>query len=150
MLYHVPDIAAAARELRRVVRADGLLLAVTNGAGHVAELGRVFEDAIHDVAGDTAFHLGRSGERFTLEDGAAVLGTAFGHVERHDRHAELLVPDPEPVVRYIASMVGLEPSFPDGVTMAAVLERCEPRVRAVIERDGAFRVHVHAGAFVCR
>lgn len=150
MLYHVPDIAAAVRELRRVVRAEGIVLAVTNGLGHVAELGRVLEDSIHDVAGDASFHLDRSGERFTLEDGADVLRTAFGSVERHDRHAELLVPDAEPVMRYLASMVGLEPSLPEGVTFAAVLERCAPRVEEIVARDGGFRVTVHAGAFVCR
>ncbi len=150
MLYHVPDIAAAARELRRVLCEDGVLLAVTNGAGHIEEIGRVLEDAVREVAGDDTFHVDRSGERFTLEAGGDVLRVAFRDVQRHDRYAELAVPDAEPVLRYLASMVGLEPSFPEGVTFAQVMQRCEPRVRETLERDGVFRVRVHAGAFVCR
>ena len=38
MLYHVPDIERAARELRRVLRPGGTLLAVTGGASHLTEL----------------------------------------------------------------------------------------------------------------
>jgi len=38
MLYHCPDIAAAARELRRVLRDGGAMVAVTNGDDHLREL----------------------------------------------------------------------------------------------------------------
>jgi SAM-dependent methyltransferase len=149
MLYHVPDIELAARELRRVLRPDGVLLAVTNGRDHLGELGRVVDESISELAG-RPFHLDRSGERFTLEDGDDLLAVAFDSVQSHHRRTQLVVPGLEPVMRYLASMVGLSATLPDGVEFGPVLAAAERRVATVIAREGAFRVHVHAGAFVCR
>ena len=149
MLYHVPDIERAALELRRVLRPGGVLLAVTNGRDHLAELGRVLDESVSELAG-RPFHLDRSGERFTLEDGEDLLAVAFASVSCHHRRTELVVPEVDPVMRYLASMVGLSPTLPYGVEFSDVLAAAERRVTAVIARDGAFRVHVHAGAFVGR
>jgi SAM-dependent methyltransferase len=149
MLYHVPDIVLAALELRRVLRPDGVLLAVTNGRDHLAELGRVLDQSVSELAG-RPFHLDRSGERFTLEDGHDLLAVAFASVDCHHRRTELVVPEVDPVMRYLASMVGLSPTLPDGVEFSEVLAAAGRTVAAVIARDGAFRVHVHAGAFVGR
>lgn len=95
MLYHVPDITQAAREARRVLRSGGLFLAVTNGRAHMRQVGQVLDDAIGQLSGET-FHLDRSGERFMLEDGGDVLRPVFGFVDRHDRRAQLVVPEAEP------------------------------------------------------
>jgi ubiquinone/menaquinone biosynthesis C-methylase UbiE len=38
MLYHVPDIPAAIRELRRITKPGGTVLASTNGSAHLAEI----------------------------------------------------------------------------------------------------------------
>jgi SAM-dependent methyltransferase len=149
MLYHVPDIALAARELRRVVRPGGVMLAVTNGAGHMAEIGDVIMAAVTELGGD-GFVLDRSGDRFTLEDGGEVLAAAFTLVERHDRHAEVLCPEADSILRYIASMRGLEPTLPNGLTWDEVVKAAEPRVGARLKAEGVFRVGVHVGAFVCR
>ena len=41
MLYHVPDISAAIRELRRITKPGGTVLASTNSSAHLAEINRV-------------------------------------------------------------------------------------------------------------
>jgi ubiquinone/menaquinone biosynthesis C-methylase UbiE len=51
MLYHVPDIALAARELRRVVRPGGVLMASTNAADDKAEVGELWAAAVEDLTG---------------------------------------------------------------------------------------------------
>lgn len=148
MLYHVPHIVVAVREARRVLTPGGVLLAATNGPDHLAEMFTVFDKAVEQLAGNE-FHLDRSGERFTLENGAEILRSTFASVESHHRR-ELVVPDVAPVMRYLASTIGLAPTLPNNVEFTDVLAIAEPLVHAVINRRGAFRVAVHAGAFVCR
>jgi len=139
MLYHAPDRALAIRELRRVMRDGGVTLVVTNSELHLREL----DQLIAAAAGREL--LRTSIMTFTLGIGEAELGAAFSSVERHDFPGELLVTDVEPVVDYVASMR----AFVTG-DRGAVLDDVRRRVAAIIERDGVFRVHTHAGCFVCR
>jgi SAM-dependent methyltransferase len=133
MLYHVPDIALAVRELRRIVRPGGVLLAVTNARDHTGTLTDLLDPQVRE----------RSMTRFTLENGAEFLRTAFTHVERHDRRAEIVCPEVEPVMRYMSSLTSLGVSPED-------LAAAERKVSDTIQREGAFRVPIHAGAFLCR
>jgi SAM-dependent methyltransferase len=149
MLYHVPDIALACLEFRRILRPGGTLLAITNGLEHVAELDAVFNGAVGALGGG-AFHLDRSATRFNLENGDGFLRAAFDSVERHDLRTELVVPDVEPVMRYLASMVGLAPTLPNGIEFNDVLAAAEPVVEETVARTGCFRVNAHVGAFICR
>ena len=50
MLYHVPDLAAALAEIRRVLKPGGALYAATNGAGHMRELDALYSRARAVVA----------------------------------------------------------------------------------------------------
>jgi ubiquinone/menaquinone biosynthesis C-methylase UbiE len=52
MLYHIADIPAAVRELRRIVRPGGTILASTNGADTMGEFWDLADAAVSD-------HLGR-------------------------------------------------------------------------------------------
>jgi SAM-dependent methyltransferase len=72
MLYHVPDIAAAVRELRRVVRRGGSLLVITNARDHMAELVAIRNAAIEELAGHQFRHESASA-RFNLDNGAQFL-----------------------------------------------------------------------------
>jgi SAM-dependent methyltransferase len=139
MLYHAPDRALAIRELRRVMRDDGVTLVVTNSELHLREL-----DELIAAAADEEILRG-SRMTFTLEAAESELAAAFSTVERHDFPGELLVTDVQPVVDYVASMR----AFVTG-DQEAVLDDVRRRAAAIIERDGVFRVHTHAGCFVCR
>jgi ubiquinone/menaquinone biosynthesis C-methylase UbiE len=45
MLYHVPDVATAISELRRITRPDGIVLASTNSSAHLAEIAALVDAA---------------------------------------------------------------------------------------------------------
>jgi SAM-dependent methyltransferase len=113
MLYHVPDLDAAVRELARVLRPGGRLVAATLGEENLADLWRLVDYP-------------RPTRPFTAENGAEVLGPYFSQVERRDVEAALVFPDRAAVQRYVDS------SFFAAAVEKPVPEIPEPfRVRTV-------------------
>lgn len=102
VLFHLADPGRAAAELRRVLRPRGVLHALTNADAHLAE--------VHALAGEVAAawpHVGvdvPEALSFTAENGAALLGAAFDHVERVMFDDTLLVDEAAPLAAYLASL----------------------------------------------
>lgn len=145
MLYHAPDLDHGAAQLRRVLRPGGVALVVTNSQRHV---GHIVEQL--SAATGTAAPV-RFIDRFTLENGHALLARHFEHVEIDHLEGELVVPIAQPVVAYADSCRALyETQLPDGVTWDAAMARFATLVDDEIEQHGAWRAVTHSGAFVCR
>jgi SAM-dependent methyltransferase len=150
MLYHVDDRLAAISELRRVLRAGGRLVAVTNGAVHMGSLRDLVEVAAHQatpgwvmrVPADTAF---------SLENGAGQLAAVFESVElvRPSRTATVELRDPRIAADYVASTEDHYQSEVDRPWWEIVAE-VQADVEAIISRDGYFVVEGDTGAFICR
>ncbi len=102
MLYHVPDVAAALAELRRVLRPGARLYCATNGAGHMRQ---VQEDSATLAAAVPELGLAPIDiAGFSLETGGAALERHFEHVTLSERREALVVTESEPYARYVLSL----------------------------------------------
>ena len=147
MLYHVPDIPAAVRELRRAVTDDGVLVVSTNAPGaldepQVTELflrcGGTSAEAFGDI-------------NFNLDNGAEYLGAAFGEVEVHEELSQFVVPAVEPILNSFESMrYTLEPFLESGLGWDEFMRRLQAESERILAAHGNFVVDCHSVVFVCR
>ncbi len=146
MLHHVPDRQAAARELRRVTRDGGQVLAVLNGTGHLAELCDLVTRAAADIGLADVVWAASEGLTggLSLDEGEELLGGVFGSVQRHDFRAELELPRPEPVLEYIASMRSTQGVDDPQRLVDAASRHIRPAP------DGVVRIRTWTGCLVCR
>lgn len=132
MLYHVPDIPRALREIRRVLKPGGTFYAATYGEHGVVE-------AVAEMIGMRL----EGNHRFTLQNGAARLGEAFGQVDCARYDDALDVTDPNDLVAYLRSMASMEvlTSVSDEALLAAF------RARMI---DGVLSLPKEYGMFICK
>jgi SAM-dependent methyltransferase len=134
MLYHVPDLPCAVRELARVLRPGGRLCAATNGPAHLREL--------YELAAGYAPWRGE-GETvlsFRLDNAAEVLAPGFVRVALNRRADALWITEAQPAVDYLTSMSSI-PDLAAHVAPAKLLAD----VQARIDAEGGFHVTKEAG-----
>jgi len=102
MLYHVPDLALAVAELRRVLRPGGTAMVTTNGRGHAVEAKQLLARAAHRAAGRTVDHDWDT-RRFHPAAAKQLLGNAFDTVDLHEQGDSFPVHDPAIIANYIAT-----------------------------------------------
>lgn len=165
MLYHVPNLEQAIAELRRVLRPGGMLLAATNGEGHMRDLWRLEEQAfirlgvsLQTVA--ALMERGRAaGEMsFRLDNGEQWLRRAFTEVRLERYPDELRVTEVEPLVAYLDSMWTVD-QIVEGATATdheqtllrtQVVDSFRVIVQERMATDGVIRIAKETGAFVAR
>jgi SAM-dependent methyltransferase len=92
MLFHVPDVDLGVREIARVLRPGGRLVAATNGPDHLKEF--------HDLVGTQPVR-----SDFNGENGGRVLRGDFARIERRNAHGHLIFPSREDAQAYIDAAV---------------------------------------------
>ena len=149
MLYHVPDIPAAIRELRRITKRGGTVLASTNSPAHLAEIDDLLYAAISSQLGRPAKAM--PAHSFTTQTGTAILSQEFSSVTLRTLDLSLSIPTAQPVINYVASM--REPvlaQIGEPLDFDAVLDDIAVKVEQVIQAQGSFRATTHMGVFACR
>jgi SAM-dependent methyltransferase len=98
MLYHVPDIPRALREIRRVLAADGKCYAATLSLNNLREL----DEMVQRFIGPRLY---RAAERFGLENGGDLMRASFANVNLLRYPDSLEVTEAQPVMDYINSTI---------------------------------------------
>jgi ubiquinone/menaquinone biosynthesis C-methylase UbiE len=138
MLYHIPNLPKAIKEMRRVLTPQGCLHAVTLGKDHMHQLNTLADPFVPEVG------LNRRGtdRAFSLENGAAKLRRRFGETQLIRWTDHLHVTEVEPLVDYVLSMTRV-------VTDEAIAG-LRAAFAAEIEKHGKFEVLRDTGLFVAR
>lgn len=141
VLYHVPDMPQALREMRRVVGPGGRVVITTNSGTTLRPLFEMVDAVATElsVAGYQAVGL-----RFGLED-LDLVRSVFPAARVVKYEDAFLFHSPEPVLAYVASMWI---DYLDPARRSEYLRRLEERVRGVITREGVFRVPKLSGCFI--
>jgi len=149
MLYHVPDVPAAIRELRRITKRGGTVLASTNSSDHLAELHELLDAAVSSQLDRRVPAM--PADSFTTQTGTAILSREFSSVTLRTFDVSLSIPTAEPVITYVASI--REPILTwigEPLDFDAVLDDIAVKVEQVIQAQGSFRATTHMGVFICR
>ena len=142
MLYHVPDIPQALREVHRVLQPGGRFYAATNGTQHMQEIREIG----NHLAPEEFENIRRNfkGNSFDLETGTELLADVFPSVAVRRYPDGLVVTETEPLVAYIVSMAPDELRTTENITL----------LRAYIARQiattGAINITKDSGLFIAQ
>lgn len=140
MLYHVPDIGQACREISRLLMPDGILVAATNGLAHMQELHTLIRNLNPQYE---EYNFGLS--RFSLENGAEILGECFSQIDQWIYPDDLKVKDSEALLGYVMSM-----THAMGKLDADLLRSFEDHIELQIANNGYFFIEKSQGLFIAR
>lgn len=148
MLYHVPDVARALGEMKRVLKPDGMLLAATNSASTMPELDTLARRAC-TLLGYPRQEFIPHHQAFTLENGPAQVARFFRAVARYDLPSAFHFPSVEPVLEYINSLKAIRaPQLPPGVSWEEFMYVMEKQIARLIHHYGELQVQKLAGVIV--
>jgi SAM-dependent methyltransferase len=149
MLYHAKDRHAAITEIRRVLRPEGRLVAITNGEAHIASMRALVEDAVH-VTDPGWRMLDPATRAFSLENGAAQLEVAFGrvHCVRPAAPGQMVIREAAVIADYVASVADY---YQAEVVCewSSIVEAVHSSADRIIKEHGAFVTSGDVGGFVC-
>ncbi|WP_380281036.1 class I SAM-dependent methyltransferase [Kitasatospora purpeofusca] len=149
MLYHVGDIEAAIKDLARVLRPGGVLLASTNSDTDKRELDQLWARAAGDILGIPHGPERVSlSSRFSLEKAPDYLGAAFGRVQVRELPGVIELTDPAPLVAHLASYEAWAEQ--SGVPFRETVERAHQIATGIIADQGSFKITCLGGIVACR
>ncbi len=152
MLYHVPNLDDALKEIKRVLKPDGKLLTATNSIHTMPELQVLMRRAIVLLTRYGATQVrppALPSDTFALENGTRILAAHFFAVVRHDLPGQLVFRDIEPAMAYLESMRDLrQDSLPEDVAWEDMMLIMRQQITQLIKHLGKLEINKVTGALI--
>lgn len=140
VLFYLNDLNQGLKEIRRVLRPNGILYCSTYGSRHMKEITDIVQNfdsrinlsnhSLHDV--------------FGLENGECILKQYFTSVQRMDYQDSLEITESKPLIDYIMSCHGNQNEI-----LGPRLSEFKEYIEELLQKDGKIVVTKQAGLFVC-
>lgn len=148
MLYHVPEIPKAAREIARVLKPKGLFMATANSMHSRPELNDIHRKALAFFP-DAKF-IERGSARFGSENGEDVLRASFSSVQTIPWYGHMRYKTTDDAIRYYTSTVYYQYALEDGDQKDQLRTMVAHEIESIIERQGYFDVTSWGAIFLAR
>lgn len=152
MLYHVQDIDSALREIRRVMKPDGVLMATTHSVQTMPELRVLLRRAVIILTQQPPSAVRpplAASDLFGLENGTRMLARHFYAVSRFEIPSTMIFTTLEPFLSYLNAMRDLlELYLPSDVSWEAIIDVLREQVTQLIHQWGEVPISRLAGVLI--
>jgi SAM-dependent methyltransferase len=155
MIHYVENIPMLLREVRRVLRPDGVFVLATESIESMPEMYDVHFAALESIGAPASLFRASPKARFSMESGRSLLEQTFETVNKSYYLDVLEFDSPEPYLEFYTvghnycCAKSAEGDALPGDNLAQLLREVRARVEREIDQHGAFRVSKKTGAFVC-
>lgn len=140
VLFYLNDLNQGLKEIRRVLKSNGVLYCSTYGSKHMKE--------ITDIVQSFDFRINLSNHSlydvFGLENGESILKEYFTSVQRMDYQDSLEITESKPLIDYIMSCHGNQNEI-----LGPKLNEFKEYIEELLVNNGKIIVTKQAGLFVC-
>lgn len=152
VLYHVPELGQALREIKRVLRPEGVIIAATNSEFSMPEFNTLTQRAMR-VLGQSADAVEKLEQtalvNFSLESGLRHFARFFPAVVRYDIPGTLVFRELKPVIEYVNSTRPFyEPNLPDGIIWEDFITIMGDQIRRLLEHFGELVINKLTGVII--
>lgn len=151
-LHLIDDLDRAVREIQRVLRPNGLLIAATNSEFTMPEFNTLMQRAFRLLNQHPEHEMSIEQmvlHDFSLESAPVKLGRYFTAVARYDVPTAFVFRETQPVMDYITSARAFyEPYIPDGIIWSDFIKIMGDQVRRLVDHFGELVVNKLAGVVV--
>jgi 2-polyprenyl-3-methyl-5-hydroxy-6-metoxy-1,4-benzoquinol methylase len=152
VLFHIDDIDSAVKEIRRVLKPTGVLMATTNSVQNMQELQVLMRRAIVLLSRSGAANArtpSSINEAFALENGTRILARNFYAVVRHDLPSALVFQETEPAMAYLESTREMrEGNLPADVEWDDVMVIMRQQINQLVKHLGELVINKQNGVLL--